>query len=119
MNLNHVDLQVSDIDDAREFFEKHFGLRCVYLRAGQIALLHDEAGLELGVSNLRSSPPPVYPQDLHVGFVLERSDDVRAAYDRLTAAGVPVKMELREEGPNLFFVCDGPDRIPVEVRAPL
>ncbi|HLW46367.1 MAG TPA: hypothetical protein VKW09_01185 [bacterium] len=45
--------------------------------AGQIALLTDDAGLELGVSNLRGSPPPAYPPDFHVGFVLEREDDVR------------------------------------------
>lgn len=119
MKLNHVDLQVSDVQAAREFFERHFGLRCTYQRGNQIALLRDDAGLELGVSNLRGSAAPAYPQDFHVGFVLERARDVRGAYDRLKAAGVPIKMEPREGGPNLFFVCEGPDRIPIEVRAPL
>jgi catechol 2,3-dioxygenase-like lactoylglutathione lyase family enzyme len=119
MKLNHVDLQVSDVSAARRFFETHFGLRCVYERAGQLALLHDDAGLELGVSNLRSSPPPVYPPDFHVGFVLERAGDVRKTFERLQAAGVRIKMEPREGGPNLFFVLEGPDGIPVEVRAPL
>jgi len=28
MKLNHIDLQVSDVDVAREFFERFFGLRC-------------------------------------------------------------------------------------------
>ena len=72
MKLNHIDLQVADVDAAREFFEKHFGLRCTYRRAGQIALLEDDGRLELGVSNLRGSPPPRYPPDFHVGFVLAR-----------------------------------------------
>lgn len=119
MNLNHVDLHVSDVDAARQFFERHFGLRCVYQRAGQIALLHDEAGLELGVSNLRHSPPSPYPADFHVGFVLDGAAGVREAYERLKADGVRIKIDLREGGPNLFFMCEGPDGIPVEVRAPL
>ncbi|HEV2282744.1 MAG TPA: VOC family protein [bacterium] len=118
MKLNHIDLQVSDVDAAREFFERHFGLRSTYRRAGQIALLEDDSGLELGVSNLRSSPPPQYPPDFHVGFVLESASDVREVYKRLQAGGVGIKMDLREGGPNLFFVCEGPDAIPVEVRAP-
>lgn len=119
MKLNHIDLQVSNVDSAREFFETHFGLRCTYQRSGQLALLEDDGGLELGVSNLRGLPPPAYPPDFHVGFVLERADDVRDAYERLQAGGVRIKMEPREGGPNLFFVIEGPDGIPVEVRAPL
>jgi uncharacterized membrane protein len=99
MKLNHVDLQVTDADAAREFFERHFELRCVYRRA-ELALLEDDAGLQLGVSNLRHAPPPAYPPDFHVGFVLERAEDVRAIYDRLATAGVPIKMSPREGGPN-------------------
>ncbi len=118
MKLNHIDLQVSDIDAAREFFEKHFGLRCTYRRAGQIAILEDDGGLELGVSNLRGSPPPAYPPDFHVGFVLKGAGGVRETYERLKTAGVRMKTDLREGGPNLFFVCEGPDAIPVEIRAP-
>lgn len=118
MKLNHIDLQVADVDAAQEFFEKHFGLRCTYRRAGQIALLEDDGRLELGVSNLRGSPPPRYPPDFHVGFVLSSASDVREAYKRLKAGGVGIKIDLREGGPNLFFVCEGPDAIPIEIRAP-
>jgi len=118
VRLNHVDLQVSDIDAAREFFETFFGLRCAYQRAGQIALLEDEGGFSLGVSNLFGSPPPVYPPDFHVGFVLERASQVREVYDRLKTAGIPMKHDLREGGGNLFFQCLAPDSITVEVRAP-
>lgn len=118
MKLNHIDLQVSNIEAAREFFERSFGLRCIYRRAGQIAILKDDGGLELGVSNLRGSPPPAYPPDFHVGFVLASAGEVRGTYERLKTAGVRIKIDLREGGPNLFFVCAGPDAIPIEIRAP-
>lgn len=118
MKLNHLDLHVSEVARAREFFEKHFGLRCTHQREGQIALLEDEAGFSLGLSNLRGLPPPVYPPDFHVGFVLEKASQVRDLYERLKSAGVAMKYDLREGGPMLYFQCLAPDSIVVEVRAP-
>jgi catechol 2,3-dioxygenase-like lactoylglutathione lyase family enzyme len=118
MRLNHIDLQVSDVDAAREFFEQFFGLRCRYQRRKQIAIFENDAGFEFAVSNLFASPPPVYPPDFHLGFVLERSSEVREVYDRLKAAGVAMKLDLGVQGPALVFQCLGPDNIPVEVRAP-
>jgi lactoylglutathione lyase len=119
MLLNHIDLQVSNVTAARAFFEGHFGLRCTYQRSEQIAILEDESGFCFGVSHLRSGPPPVYPPDFHVGFVLKDVRQVREIYFRIKAAGVGIKFDLQEAGPNLAFQCLGPDAIPVEVRAPL
>jgi len=118
MRLNHLDLQVADVDGARAFFERFFGLRCKYQRAKQIAIFESDDGFEFAVSNLFASTPPAYPPDFHLGFVLERSGDVRDAYDRLTAGGVAMKLDLGVQGPALVFQCLGPDNIPVEVRAP-
>jgi catechol 2,3-dioxygenase-like lactoylglutathione lyase family enzyme len=118
MKLNHIDLQVSDVARAREFFEKFFDFRCTYQREGEIAILKDEAGLSLGVSNLFDSPPPSYPPDFHIGFILERESDVRPMYERLKAAGVPMKAEFSRSRPNVYFVCLAPDSIAVEVSAP-
>ena len=73
---------------------------------------------EFAVSNLFNSPPPEYPRDFHLGFVLERSSDVREVYDRLKGEGVHMKLDLGVQGPALVFQCLGPDNIPVEVRAP-
>ena len=118
MRLNHIDLQVSDVDVAREFFEQFFGLRCRYQRQKQIAIFESDAGFEFAVSNLFNSPSPSYPPDFHLGFVLEHSSDVRQAYDRLKAAGVAMKLDLGVQGSALVFQCLGPDNIPIEVRAP-
>ena len=71
MRLNHVDMQVSDVDAARQFFEEFFDMRCRYQRQKQIAIFENDMGFEFAVSNLFNSPAPVYPPDFHVGFVLE------------------------------------------------
>ena len=118
MKLNHLDLQVSDVSAARAFFETHFGLRCAFQRRNEIAILQDDAGLEFGVSNLFDSAAPVYPPDFHIGFVLDSEAEVRATYERLTKAGVRMKTDVSRGGPNIYFMCVGPDGIVVEVRAP-
>jgi catechol-2,3-dioxygenase len=119
MNVNHIDLQVSSVSAAREFFEKNFGLRCIFQRREELAMLEDENGLSLGVSNLFNSPPPVYPPDFHIGFILERESEVREAHERLRKSGVTIKTDLSRGGPNIYFMCVGPDGIGIEVRAPL
>jgi lactoylglutathione lyase len=101
MILNHIDLQVLNIDEAANFFETFFGLRSTYRREGKIALLADDSGFEFGLSNLHNSPPPVYPPDFHIGFIQENVHRVREIYERLKNAGVPIKFELQEAGPNL------------------
>jgi catechol 2,3-dioxygenase-like lactoylglutathione lyase family enzyme len=119
VKLNHVDLQVSDVNRAREFFERFFDFKCVFQRGAQLAILEDDAGFSFGVSNLFNSAPPVYPTDFHIGFILEKESQLRAHYDRLKAGGVEFKSELSRGGPNMYFMCVGPDAINVEVRAPL
>lgn len=119
MRLHHIDMRVSSVPAARTFFETHFGFRCVYQRRGEIALMEDDAGLSFGLSNLSGSPPPVYPPDFHIGFILTGESEVRAVHDRLTAAGVAIKTGLAKGGPNIYFMCVGPDGIVIEVRAPL
>jgi catechol 2,3-dioxygenase-like lactoylglutathione lyase family enzyme len=118
MLLNHINLQVSDVDAAREFFERFFGLRCRYQRQTQIAIFESETGFEFAISNLFNSPPPTYPPDFHLGFVLPHAADVRSVYERLTSAGIAMKIDIGVQGPALVFQCLGPDDIPVEVRAP-
>ncbi len=119
MKLNHIDLQVSNVSAAREFFETHFGLRCTYQRREQLAMLDDDNGMVLGVSNLFSSEAPAYPPDFHVGFIVTTASEIRAIHERIVGAGVPIKTDLTRGGPNIYFMCVGPDGIVIEVRAPV
>ena len=104
MRLRHINLQVSDVDAAREFFEKFFGLRCTYQREKQIAIFTDETGFEFAVSNLFNSPLPIYPADF---YALDHTSEVREIHERLQKAGVKMKLDLGVQGPNLVFQCVG------------
>ena len=85
MPLNHVALTVSDRERAAAFYAEHFGLT---------ERLHDdEHQMILGspdgsVLALREGTPPELPRTNHFGFQLAEPDQVRAARERLRAAGV-------------------------------
>jgi lactoylglutathione lyase len=119
MIINHLDLQVSDISASRRFFETYFGLVCSFERPGAIVLMEDESGFCFGLSNLHSLPPPVYPPDFHIGFILTEERQVREIYQRVKADGIAIHFDLTTAAKNLFFQCLAPDGIPVEVRSPL
>lgn len=117
MKLNHLNLQVTDVQTARDFFETFFGLRCTYART-ELAMLEDGDGFALAVSNLSKGSAPQYPKDFHVGFRLASTEQVKDIYNRLKNAGIEIKFALQKAGPNLVFQCYAPNSILVEVSAP-
>jgi catechol 2,3-dioxygenase-like lactoylglutathione lyase family enzyme len=119
MNLNHLDLPVTDVAAARSFFERHFGFRCVAARE-ELAVLLDGAGFTLTLSRLPSDESPRFPTGFHIGFNLATEADLLAAHERLSRAGVEIVRPLARFGPALTFQCSGPGAIAVELswRAP-
>jgi catechol 2,3-dioxygenase-like lactoylglutathione lyase family enzyme len=118
MKLNQLDLQVSNVKATRDFFETFFDFHCSYARA-EIAILEDEDGFAMAVSNLNHAAVPHYPSDFHIGFMLDNVEKVRKFYDRLKYAGIQMKYELMETGTSLSFMCYAPDAIPIRMSAPL
>ena len=72
MNLNHLNLTVTDVEDSRTFLEKYFGLQS---RGGNknIALLSDEAGMILTLTSMKvgGEDEVRYPATFHIGFAQE------------------------------------------------
>lgn len=118
MKLNHLDLHVTDLPATREFFETFFDFHCPYARA-DLAMLVDEAGFELAISNRSKATAVQYPADFHIGFVVDEVAQVEAVYARIKEAGYAIPFELQKAGPSWAFQCIGPDGIHVEMRAPL
>jgi glyoxylase I family protein len=86
MPLNHVSLTVTDPERSARFYSEHFGLT---------ERLHDdEHRFILGAADgsvlaLSTGDAPIsLPEGNHFGFQLDTVDEVRAARERLRAAGV-------------------------------
>lgn len=115
VHLNHIDLPVVDIAGARDFFESHFGLRCIVARDGGLAVLSDEAGFALTLSALPAGETLSYPTGFHVGFNLRDEQELLSAHARLTAAGVEIARPLSRMGDAMTFQCKAPGPVVVEL----
>ena len=119
MILNHLNLTVAAVDDAARFFEAYLGLRCVE-KKGQnaFALLVDDAGFCLILSNFDRSAAPQYPKDFHLGFIQKTKEQVEALHQRLQTGGYASQPPRQMHG-SWGFYFTAPGGILIEVSVPV
>jgi catechol 2,3-dioxygenase-like lactoylglutathione lyase family enzyme len=69
MKLNHLNLTVDDVQAARAFLEKHFGLRPYGEGQKNFDVLFDDDDLVLTLIGVRRSKQLSYPKTFHIGFI--------------------------------------------------
>jgi hypothetical protein len=116
MKLNHLDLQVSDVQALAAFLELHFGfVRLSNDRSPAIAILHDGAGFTLVIQ--RATDDQLYPDGFHVGFIHDAAETVRAHHARLVQAGLALgPIDVNARGTRFYLTAPG--GILVEVSSP-
>ena len=113
MRLNHVALTVSDRERSAAFYAEHFGLTERLHDDEHMLILGSGDGAVLAL--WEGTPPARLPRTNHFGFQLDSPDEVRAARERLRAAGVP-ETEWEPSGTVRVQVSD-PDGYRVEFFA--
>lgn len=113
VSLNHVALTVSDRGRSAAFYGEHLGLIERVHDDEHLLILGAADGSLLALSE--GTPPAELPPTNHFGFQLATADEVRAARERLRAAGVE-EAEWQEAGPVRVQVLD-PDGYRVELYA--
>jgi catechol 2,3-dioxygenase-like lactoylglutathione lyase family enzyme len=103
MRLNHLNLAVPDVAATRAFFEAYFGFRCLSDRGPAIAVLMDDSGFVLALSNFEKATEVSYPGAFHVGFNQDSREQVDAMYDRLKADGLASKPPHEFHGAWTFY----------------
>lgn len=113
MILNHLDLQVFDVQSSARFFEKYFGL-AVRSNPGSTALviLTDASGFVLVLQRAKSEQP--YPEGFHVGFLVNDAREVRDLHARALADGLKVS-EVIVNGRGTMIYVTAPEGYYVEV----
>lgn len=119
MQLNHLNLAVPNIDEARTFFETFFGFQCVDTKGDALAVLEGQGGFTLVLSNLDQSAAPTYPRDFHIGFILESRDAVQKTFDQLQSKGIDMPHQPRAMRGSFIFYCHAPGSILLEVSCPI
>ncbi|HEY1012803.1 MAG TPA: VOC family protein [Herpetosiphonaceae bacterium] len=114
MNLNHLNLPVTDLDAARVFLETYFGMRLLHTNQ-RMAFLGDENGMLLGLTQDKAQAAR-YPDSFHIGFIQASEDSVNEIYQRLRADGITAPPPARMHGSWTFYV-QAPGGFTVEVQA--
>lgn len=121
MQLNHLNLCVNDLTEARTFFQNCFDFQFVEQKGDAIAVMTDGHGFTLVLSNPHAFKRELqpYPEDFHVGFLLETSDQVDQAYHRLVEAKVQLTQEPKKIRGSYGFYFTALNNILFEVSSSL
>ena len=103
MKLNHVNLTVTDVSEARAFLAKYFGLRSTAGGSDSIAVLFDDDGLVLTLMKAGPATEIKYPPSFHIGFMQESEERVNEINERLKQDGFDVKPPRRFHGAWTFY----------------
>jgi catechol 2,3-dioxygenase-like lactoylglutathione lyase family enzyme len=67
MKINHLNLSVPDVAQTARFFAEFFGLRITEQKGRHtLAVLYDDDGFSLILSNFDRKTTPSYPRDFHL-----------------------------------------------------
>ena len=102
--LNHINLAVSDVQAAREFLIKYFGLDPEGMPGNsKIAFLRDENGMVLTLTNFDGAKEVTYPGAFHIGFGQESPAKVDEIHRRLKEDGYEVDAPAKMHGSWTFY----------------
>ncbi len=117
MILNHLNLAVSDVQAARAFLEKYFGLDSQGKPGNDfIAFLRDDHGMVLTLSNIPKVSQVVYPGAFHIGFIQDSPQKVDEINQRLREDGFELDAPSKMHGSWTFYFI-APGGFQVEVLA--
>jgi catechol 2,3-dioxygenase-like lactoylglutathione lyase family enzyme len=117
--LNHANLPVADVATLRDFFVRHFGFTQGAVRGKDafVVLIGDD-GFVLNL--MRAHEGERFPENFHVGFLLDDAERVRATHAGLREAGVEtgeIETLNRQGEGSLTFYCRAPNQLLVEVSS--
>ena len=110
MQPNHLNLAVPEVVKSRQFFEKYFGFRDVEgVKANNvIAVMTDDSGFILTLSNFNKATEVHYPEGFHVGFIQDSPERVNEINKLLNDDGFDVEPPRNFHGSwTFYFIAPG------------
>ena len=119
MQLNHLDLSVSDVATASAFLIRHFGFTLLQTKGNHgMAVLAGAGGVVLVLTRCEE---PSYPKTFHIGFLVDDAGKVAAKHAELEAAGAAGLSPVQEMrgGPGFYCRTDWGVLLEVANRTPV
>ena len=104
MNLNHLNLTVSDVPGTHRFLEKYFGLKGYDGMEPReaVSFMRDDNGLLLALFKGKHGDV-AYPSGFHIGFIQQSEDRVNQINQQLQDDGYRVPKPSRLHGSWTFY----------------
>ena len=119
MQLNHLDLSVSDVATASAFLIRHFGFTLLQTKGNHgMAVLAGAGGVVLVLTRCEE---PSYPRTFHIGFLVDDAGKVAAKHAELESAGTAGLSPVQEMrgGPGFYCRTDWGVLLEVANRTPV
>ena len=115
MNLNHINLGITEIAPTVAMLGTYFGLRPMARMPAndKMAFLEDDRGTLVSLFKVKDT---TYPKIFHIGFMQETAPQVHAMYEKLAAGGFKPDVPREEHGRLTFYVM-APGGFMIEVSA--
>lgn len=107
MTINHLNLVLPDVVRGISFFETYFQFSRMHIKgANQVAVLKNAAGFTLVL--MAQKEPVTYPQQFHIGWMLEHATAVDRLYQQLTGDGFTIVHAPRQirDSYGFYFYFD-------------
>ena len=118
MKLNHINLTVTDVQEASDFLVNYFGMRNMGGNKGMGFLTDEEDGWGFILTLMKASEgtQSIYPGNFHIGFFLDGKEIVDEIHLRLKKDGFDVPAP-EDTGHSYGFYVQAPGGFTVEVGA--
>jgi catechol 2,3-dioxygenase-like lactoylglutathione lyase family enzyme len=115
MKLNHLDLQVPNVPEVAEFFERHFDFEILSNRASSaVVILSDGCGFTLVLQRLIHESE-TYPKGFHIGFLVDDIAIVHQKRAAMLACGLECS-EIIENNRGTMFYFTSPGNFLIEIN---
>ena len=104
MQLNHLNLVVSDVLQNQAFFQTYFGFQPITKGSPVLTVLRDDTGLVLTLTNFGKATEVTYPPDFHIGFIQPSQEAVNAINQRFKDDGFDVESPKVMHGSWTFYL---------------
>ena len=118
MKLNHINLTVTDVEEASNFLVKYFGMTSMGGNKGMGFLTDEEDGWGFVLTLMKATEETQgkYPGTFHIGFFIENNQTVDELNLRLKEDGFDVPAP-EDTGHSYGFYVKAPGGFTVEVGA--
>ena len=115
-------IMTEDVKGSAAFYEQHFGFRALFSTDWYVHLQSEEnKHVTLAILDGSHETIPQSGRGKVCGLLLNfEVEDVDAVYDRLKAAGLPIRLDLRDEdfGQRHFITAD-PNGVLIDIIKPI